>query len=344
MKNWLINHPFALLLMPVIVWILIAYPYHLPYESSSLQLSTKWQQTLMSRYQQLGIQPRELATISALTLGYRGDLSKELKKQFSAAGAMHVLAVSGLHTGILMSVLLGLVTCFGLCKPLYEEHTKRVLLGLIVSMALVAFAVLTGLTPSVVRSVAMCSIFLLAWMCHRTSQMLNVLFASAFFILLFHPLDLYSVSFQLSYAAVFAIALFAPGWNRILPKNYFLGILGMSLAAQIGTMPISLYYFGQISNYFLLTNCIVLPLAWLMMVLGLITLTLGWFTPLGQLLAWLLNGLTWCMNETVGWIESLPYATTQVSLPLWGMWTLIGINLLLVIAWNQLTTPKLVWK
>jgi len=344
LKYWLYNNPFAVLLLPVIAWILLAYPDHLPYENRSLPHATQLQQSLIQRYQQLGISSRELATISALTLCYRGDLSKELKHQFSAAGAMHVLAVSGLHTGILMSVLLGVATSFGLLRFMWEEHLRRILTCLIILLALVAYAWLTGGSPSVVRSVVMCIMVLVATMCHRRNQLLNVLFASAFFILLFHPRDLYSVSFQLSYSAVLAIALFAPGWNRIMPKNYFLGILGMSLAAQIGTMPISLYYFGQISNYFLLTNLIVLPLAWLMMVGGLLVFTIGWFLPLGKILAWLLNGCTWLMNESVGWIESLPYATTQVHLPLWGMYTLIAINIAIVVAWDSITKPKKIWE
>jgi len=292
---------------------------------------------LMARYQELGVNERELATISALTLGYRGKLSKEVKQQFVAAGAMHVLAVSGLHTGILMSVLIGLVTVFGLKRPMWEERGKRWALGCGVIAALVAYAWLTGGSPSVVRSVIMCSMVLLAIMLRRKKQMLNAVFAAAWLILLVRPGDLFSVSFQLSFAAVVAIALFAPGWRLAMGDSYLAGMLGMTIAAMVGTMPVSLYYFGQISNYFMLTNLIVLPLAWLMMVGGLLTLTIGWFAPIGKLLAWCVNGVTWLMNESVGWIESLPYSTTQVALPLWGMWVLIGVNLSILLIWNKVT-------
>ncbi len=218
---------------------------------------------------------------------------------------------------------------------MYGETVKRCVTGVLVIAVLVFYAWLTGGSPSVVRAVVMSVMVLLAWMCHRENRMLNALFASAFLILVFRPLDLFSVSFQLSYAAVLAIALFAPGWRRIMPDNFVLNILGISLAATIGTLPVSLYYFGQISNYFLLTNLIVIPLAWLIMVGGLTTLTIGWISVLGKALAWLLNGVTWLLNESVGWIEDLPYSITMVQLPLWGMWMLIGINLVIIIGWNK---------
>jgi len=303
-----------------------------------------WQQMLKTRYHVLGIDNRELGTICALTLGYREDLEPELRRQFSAAGAMHVLAVSGLHTHILMTVLVALITLFGLCKPLYEQHIRRWIMGSIVIACLIAYAWLTGATPSVVRAVIMSCMMLLAFMCQRTNQMLNALFAAAFFILLFCPTDLFSVSFQLSFAAVLSIALFMPGWKRILPQNYFFGLIGMSIAAMIGTMPLTLYYYGQISNYFLLTNLIVLPLAWLMMVGGLFTLTLGWITPLGKILAWILNAITWLLNESVGWIEHLPWATTQIELPFWGLGGLMGVNSVMLILWDRMTTPEKKWR
>jgi len=299
-----------------------------------------WQRLLKERYCSLGIHPRELGTISALTLGYREDLDQHIKRQFSASGAMHVLAVSGLHTHILMSVLIALLTLFGWCKPMYEERGKKVVLGVVVILSLVVYAWLTGGTPSVVRSVVMCCMMVLAVLLRRENQMMNALFASGCLILLVNPMDLYSVSFQLSFAAVLAITLFAPGWNKIMPRNYFLGLIGMSIAAMIGTLPLTLYYFGQLSNYFLLTNLIVLPLAWCMMVGGLFTLTIGWITPIGYALAWVLNGFTWLMNETVEWVESLPYATTSVELPLWGMWLLIGFNLGILIAWDKITNDN----
>jgi len=299
--------------------------------------SAAWQNRLKSRYQMLGIHGRELATICALTLGYREDLEPQLRRQFSAAGAMHVLAVSGLHTNILMMVLMAILTLFGWRKPLYEERVKQYILGMIIILSLMAYAWLTGATPSVVRAVIMSSILLLAMMVRRTNQILNTVFASAFIILVFRPMDLFSVSFQLSFAAVLAIVLFVPGWNRVMPQDHVWSLIGVSVAATMGTLPITLYYYGQISNYFLLTNLIVLPLAWVMMIGGFATLTVGWITPLGKVLAWIVNGTTWLMNAGVGWLEHLPYSTTQTTLPLWGMWTLVAVNLILLFMWDRIT-------
>jgi len=306
--------------------------------------SRAWQQRLIDRYRELGISGRELATLSALTLGYREDLDEDTQRQFAAAGAMHVLAVSGLHTNILLKVLMAFVTLFGLRKPLYEQRGRRIMQGVVVMAALVAYAFLTGCTPSVVRSVVMSCLMIVALVTNRQGQMLNTVLAAAFLILVFRPMDLMSMSFQLSFAAVIAIVLFADGWNTICGHGYWRGIIGMSIAAMIGTMPITLYYYGQISNYFLLTNLIVLPLAWAMMVGGLITLTLGWWLPLGKALAWLLNGITWLMNEGVGWIESLPWSTTQVVLSPIGLALLMAVNLTILIAWKHITTIQRKWK
>lgn len=322
------------------------------------QTARGWQARLKERYEQMGITGRELGTLSALTLGYREDLDKDVRRSFSAAGAMHVLAVSGLHTGIMMSVLWTLITCFGRFRPLYTERKKRVIQGCIVMLLLIGYAFVTGCSPSVIRSVIMACLFLLAGMVDRHGNMLNILFASAFIMLAFMPQDLFSVSFQLSYSAVIAIVLFTDGWGRLLPKMrfrapwkwckrviyYVYGLTGVSLAAQIGTMPFTLHYFGQISNYFLLTNMLVIPLAWLMMVGAVFFFLLGWITPLGTALAWCLNGLTWLLNSSVEWIENLPGAVTRVVLPSYGWGLLTATALLLLLIWRRVTMPHWGWK
>ena len=317
-----------------------------------------WQARLKERYEQMGITGRELGTLSALTLGYREDLDKDIRRSFSAAGAMHILAVSGLHTGIMMTVLWTLITCFGRFRPLYTERRKRVINGFVMMLLLIGYAFIAGGSPSVVRSVFMACLFLLAGMIERRGSMLNIIFASAFIMLALMPQDLFSVSFQLSYSAVIAIVLFTDGWGQLLPKMrfrspwkwckrviyYIHGLIGVSIAAQIGTMPFTLHYFGQISNYFLLTNMLVIPLAWLMMVGAVFFFLLGWITPLGIVLAWLLNGLTWLLNESVGWIENLPGAVTHVVLPPYGWEILIAVILLILLIWRKVTTPHWKWK
>ena len=185
------------------------------------------------------------------------------------------------------------------------------------------YAWLTGMTPSVVRAVLMVTIFEVGRMAYRQAFSLNTIAAAAVLILLVHPQDLWSVSFQLSFAATAAIVvLLAYPFPLLIGKGigaqitrYFGGIILVSLAAQLGTLPITMYYFGQISNYFLLTNLIVLPIAGFLVPCGLVSIALGgsWC---GVLFSKVTRALAWAMNHSVEWIESLPGSTAQVSIGL----------------------------
>lgn len=280
------------------------------------------QKRLYSRLSAAGLSGDELATTGALTLGYKEDLDRELKRHFQASGAAHVLAVSGLHTGIIYALLLGLLTLGGRRKPLYENRLGRCALSLIIIAAMWFYAWLTGMTPSVVRAVLMVTIFEVGRMFYRQTLSLNTIAAAAVFILLVRPLDLWSVSFQLSFAATTAIVLMAKELEKLFSLgisrkyrllNWVVGILIVSLAAQLGTLPLTMHYFGQISNYFLLTNLIVLPLASILVPCGLITIALGG-TSLGLIVGKITYGLAWLMNHSVAWLEALPGSTTQVSI------------------------------
>lgn len=244
-------------------------------------------------------------------------MDKELKHHFQASGAAHVLAVSGLHTGIIYGLLLALMTIGGRYKPLYENWLGRCLVSGVIILCMWGYAWLTGMTPSVVRAVLMVTIFEVGRMLYRQAFSINTVAAAAVLILLVHPQDLWSVSFQLSFAATAAIILMANGeWTKWrMPKipKYILGILIVSLAAQLGTMPITMYYFHQFSCYFLLTNLIVLPLASILVPCGLVSIALGgsvagiWFSKV----TW---ALSWAMNHSVAWIESLPGCTVSAQI------------------------------
>ena len=279
---------------------------------------------LYERLRAAGLNGDELATIGALTLGYKDDIDPEVRRHFQASGAAHVLAVSGLHTGIIYALLLGLLTLGGRFRPLYEHTFHRCVISLIVIAAMWFYAWLTGLTPSVVRAVVMVTIFEIGRMLYRQTISLNTIAAAAFIILTVRPSDLWSVSFQLSFAATAAIVIFAKEMELVLHRKQWLhkwtgrafdwiaGIIIISIAAQLGTLPITMHTFGQVSNYFLLTNLIVLPLASVLVPCGLISMALGgsvvgvWFSKITWALAWL-------MNHSVGWIESLPGSTMRVQ-------------------------------
>lgn len=276
------------------------------------------QERLYDRLRASGLEGDELATAGALTLGYKEELSQALRQHFQVSGAAHVLAVSGLHTGILYGVIVWLLTLGGRLRPMYENRIGRRALSLVVIAAMWGYAWLTGMTPSVVRAVVMVTIFEVGRMSYQRAFSLNTIAAAAFVILIARPTDLWSVSFQLSFAATAAIVLIVnktiyrdielsrfrnTGLGRI--GSYFGGIIVVSIAAQIGTLPITIHYFGQVSTYFLLTNLIVLPIATILVPCGLVSIGLGGST-IGVLFSKLTYSLAWLMNHATGWIEHLP--------------------------------------
>lgn len=282
---------------------------------------------LYQRLEKAGLQGDELATTGALTLGYKDDIDPEVRRHFQASGAAHVLAVSGLHTGILYALVLWLLTLGGRFKPLYENRAGRWAISGVVIAVMWGYAWLTGMTPSVVRAVTMVTIFEVGRMAYRQAFSLNTIAAAAILILAFRPTDLWSVSFQLSFAATAAIVIMAKECEKYIHSRTFdhtwygrilswiTGTVIISIAAQVGTLPLTMYYFGQISCYFLLTNLIVLPLATLLVPSGLVTMVAGgsW---LGMMMGKITYGLAWAMNHSTGWIERLPGCTIAVHIGL----------------------------
>ena len=278
----------------------------------------KCQRRLHQQYEQLGVREPELGILSALTLGYREELDKHVQQSFSAAGAMHILAVSGLHTGIVWGLIVWLLTLGGLAKPLCEQRVWQAILTTVTLIALWAYAFVTGLSPSVMRSALMVTIVEVGWLFRRNVVGMNTLAAAAVIILLIRPLTLWSVSFQLSFAAVASLILVG-SWlqqHTILRgklRQYIGGLLIMSFAAQIGTLPLTLHYFGQTSNYFALTNLVVIPVAFVLLLLGIGSLALSWCF-VGE---WLADAAQWCtygLRLFVEWIEALPYSTTHIDM------------------------------
>lgn len=280
------------------------------------------QHRLAERYAMAGMHGRPLALVSALTLGEKDGLDSELRTSFAAAGAAHVLAVSGLHTGFIYGILIALLTCFGMRRPLYEERVKRWLLSLIIVLLMWVYAFLTGLSPSVMRAVVMLTIVQIGWACRRKALTGNTLAAAACICLWADPLALFSVSFQLSFTAVAGILLFNsylaglfPAWhNKAL--LFVRDLITVSVAATIGTLPVTLYYFSQFPTAFLLTNLLVLPAAFVLVGCGAAVLVLAG-TPVG---VWLALGLQYFADEVcryVQWVEHLPFATLPLPVTPW---------------------------
>ena len=312
-------YPMVVLLLPLVAAILLFVTPPDRY-SFAKKKPNAVQEHLYGRLAAAGLRGDELATVGALTLGYKEELGKELRRHFQASGAAHVLAVSGLHTGIIYGVLIGLLTLGGHVKPRYENRAGRWTISLLIISVMWFYAWLTGMTPSVVRAVLMVTIFEVGRMAYRQAISLNTIAAAAVLILLVKPTDLWSVSFQLSFAATAAIVILMSAFRHLVISkyrslNYLTGILLVSIAAQLGTLPLTMYYFGQMSNYFLLTNLIVLPLATFLVPFGLLSIALGgsWLGLIVSKATW---ALAWAMNHSVEWIEHLPGSLMHVSVSL----------------------------
>ncbi|MCF8369424.1 MAG: ComEC family competence protein [Bacteroidales bacterium] len=282
---------------------------------------------LMGILQDNGISGDEFAIASAILLGYDENLDADLKRQFSGAGAMHILCVSGLHVGIIV-VILGHILFF-----LNLNRTTRILKVFLLILIIWSYAIITGLSPSVLRASAMFSAIVIGRSFKRKANIYNMLALSALALLLINPYYLWEVGFQLSYLAVFGIVLlFKPIYNFFIPNNLIVDwiwkITVVSFAATLSTLPLGIYYFDQFPNLFLLTNLIVIPGAMLVVYFGLATLAFS-FLPFvskifGFLLTYTLKGLTW----SVAWIEGLPLSTTRgihiESFELWLILILLG--------------------
>lgn len=276
-----------------------------PRSLSVSQLAKVCQQQVVDIYRSWGFDQDVQAVVSALTIGEKTDLTPELKAMYSAAGVSHVLALSGLHVGILSCILLWLF------YPLtYLKHGHKILAFLVVCL-LWFFAFISGLSSSVVRAVVMYSLYTFASFCseERFSGMHSLVLA-AFLMLIYNPFFLFDISFQLSFTAVFSILAFYPLFSRWLCiKNcvlrYVWNTLSLSVSAQLGTLPFILYYFGSFPTYFLLANLVVVILAGGILMLTLVALCVASVPMVGSTVMTLLEWCTSVLNESTRWVQQL---------------------------------------
>lgn len=244
---------------------------------------------------------RERAIIQALILGQKRDIDKEQYQEFAAAGAVHILAVSGLHVGIIYIILLYL------SMPLRFLKHGRLLQSMLLVITLWGYAYITGLSPSVCRAVTMFSFLAFATISKRKTNTANTLLLSFSFLLVYNPLLLFHVGFQMSYMAVLAIIVIQPKLNSYYtPRNYFKrlfwGILTVTFAAQIGIMPLSLYYFHQFPGLFFISNLVILPFLSLILGAGILVILLA---ALNCSWEWIYFSYGWVvrqLNNFIGWI------------------------------------------
>jgi competence protein ComEC len=256
---------------------------------------------LIDKLKSTSLQENERSILQALVLGQRRDIDKDLYKDYAAAGAIHILAVSGLHVGILYFILLFLFSPFTYFK--YGSLTRSI----VIVVLLWCFAVLAGLSPSVVRAVTMFSFFTFATAIKRPTNSINTLFLSFFLLLLLRPNWLFHVGFQLSYLAVFAILWIQPKLYKMYqPKFYidklFWGIITVTIAAQLGILPLSLYYFHQFPGLFFLTNIVILPILGVLLASGLLLVLLAAFNWLPDVFVKGYNVCLTLLNSFISWV------------------------------------------
>lgn len=280
-------------------------PFHLEvyrrallFRSTLLRVFTEYQPDLITQ-----------GYLSAVLLGSRAQLSSQLRDDYSKSGVSHILALSGMHLGIIY----GLFALF--------LFRKRNVVGQLFLLSIIWFYVLTvGFPVSALRAAMMLSVCTIVHLMGRQGLTLNTLSFSALIMLLVHPYCFFDIGFQLSYLSVCFITMFyqpiyrfISPWHlrRIRGCSWLLGMIAVSLAAQLGTFPLVLYYFGSFSFVFLLSNIVVVPLTTVVLSLGIVVLLLGvsglYIPHLFRLLSFIVNS----QNSVVSWLSSLPFSSLQ---------------------------------
>lgn len=264
-----------------------------------------FRQHLLFQVDKCGFNNEQKALVNSLVLGYRADLDSEIKSAFAIAGVMHFLSVSGLHVGIVYLFISYLL--------FFLKGSERILIlkSIIILLGIWSYSILTGFSSPVIRSAIMFSIFEVAKLIKREGGGFNILFASALIILLFDPFQLFDVGFQLSYCAMAGIFMFYTPFNNLIYSKYKIvniiwSTIAISMAAQLITLPLTLYYFNQFPTYFLIANILILPFSGILLSTGIIVIALSYFPVVSTFSVIALKGMLWVLVFIVSFIEKLP--------------------------------------
>ena len=298
---------------------------------------------LLRILKEAGLENQEFAVASALILGYMNEIDQETKNAYSSSGALHILSVSGLHVAIIFAVFDKLLSF--LLRFKNGKYYKAILILLILWL----YALITGLSPSVLRSAAMLSFVVIGKLINRNASIYNILSASAFVLLCIDPLMIMEVGFQLSYLAVLGIVYLHPKiYNLFFFQNkiadFTWNVTAVSVAAQIATFPLGLLYFHQFPNYFLISNLIVIPLGTVILYNGILALILSFVPFLNEFLIFTLKWSVKILNESVYWVEQLPYSlSTGISISIFETWLIyiLILSFLFFTDWKKLWLLKL---
>ena len=264
-----------------------------------IQLAVNAQKRLLSLLKKHLTTDREFAVGSALLLGYRDAVGEDVRNAYVQTGSMHILAVSGMH---ILLIYNGLQLIFRLHKTGNRRFRwSQAILGL---SLIWLFALITGLSASVLRAAVMASFLAIGQTMKRRGNTYNILAVSAFFLLLWNPMFLFDVGFQLSYFAVIGIAYFTPKIQKLVISkskivNHLWDSLSFGFAAQLVVTPLSLYYFHQFPTYFWLAGLLAIPASEGALYVGIVLFFFDWLPYIGYVLGKILFGFIFFMNETV---------------------------------------------
>ena len=274
-----------------------------------------WRQAAGSEFREQGISGQAYAVLSAMILGDKSALSSETRNVFSVSGASHILAVSGLHIGIL----------FQLTLLLLGGRRHKALATVLAIPAIWMYTLFIGLPASAVRSASMLTLYSIGWVMQRGGQSIVPLCWAATVMMLLRPAWLWDVGFQLSFASVLSILLLMPGMQRGYrsytrripcawlrrPAEGVCASVCMSLAALLGTSPLVLHVFHRFSTYAILTNFVAIPGAFAVVYLGVFTLCLHPLPLMQSWMAGILDGSIRCLASLLGSLASLPGASVE---------------------------------
>ena len=303
--------------------------------------ATRFRRDVIRKYREWGLQGNALAVASAVSLGEKRALSDQLRQVYSTSGVSHVLAVSGLHVGIMCWFLY-------LIFPAFMFRRAEWLRQLVVLGILWAYALVIGLPVSITRTLIMFSIVAVCRAAQRESSALNSLGIAAILMLISNPSSLFDMSFQLSFSAVLFIVILTPILLEIYePRNplgrYVWRVSVLSFSAQIGTAPIIMYHFSGFSTYVMLANLFVVPVMFVVVSLAMSLWVIGWFplirVPVVAALTWIID----CLTTLLEYISDLPYAQLELSISHgWKIFIIYAVVILFCLWYREGRTHRLV--
>lgn len=283
-----------------------------------------------------------LAIINALLLGQRQDISPEIYNNYVNAGVIHILAVSGLHVGIIFLILNWLF------KPLHRfKYGKHLIKPLLIILILWSFAFVAGLSPSVTRAVTMFSIVTCAQFLKRSTNIYNTISISIFLMLLVKPIYLFDVGFQMSYLAVLAIVSVQPMLYKLwktpnLVIDKFWQILTVTIAAQLGVAPLGLFYFHQFPGLFFISNLVIIPVLGIILGLGIFVIFLALLDSLPEVIAEVFSFIIDTLNAFIVWVAQFEtFLLKDVSFSLYHLLVSYLVLISVIFLWKEKTTKYL---